>query len=333
MEGIKLALGCPIRDDYLRFAKRMGMEYVQTNAPIFENQEYWTYDELARMVDKADSFGLKILSVENTPAQFYDKLLWGLPGKERQLDHYRTCIENVGRVGIPIMGYHFMPTSVWRDVDRAMVHGDVAFTAYHHQTIDRDGPQPHNLCDPSLVGAPEEKLWENYEYFIKGILPTAAQANVKLAMHPDDPPVREINGVKRLFYSVEQFKKAWELVEGHPNWGLDFCMGSISELDGAASVGEFIDFFAPKGAICYCHFRDVSGCMCSPEQGFHETFLGEGNYDPAEMLLRLHRQGFAGHLIDDHVGAIPDDPGNFQAHAQAIGYMQGLVRMADYLNK
>ena len=110
MEGIKLALGCPIRDDYLRFAKRMGLEYVQTNAPIFENQEYWTYDELARMVDKADSFGLKILSVENTPAQFYDKLLWGLPGKERQLDHYRTCIENVGRVGIPIMGYHFMPT-------------------------------------------------------------------------------------------------------------------------------------------------------------------------------------------------------------------------------
>jgi mannonate dehydratase len=95
---------------------------------------------------------------------------------------------------------------------------------------------------------------------------------------------------------------------------------------GAANVFEMIDYFGPLGKIFYVHFRDVQGSV--PK--FAECFLGDGNYDPAEVVLRLKQVGFNGFLLDDHVPfVIGDTPWGHRARGHAIGYMQGLLRMAD----
>ena len=331
MKGIKIAMGCYTKcdDDFLTFAQQMGLKYVQIHVPTFEDQPgYWRYDDLARMVEKVDSYGIKLLSIENTPHEFYDKLLLGLPGREQQLENYCKCIENMGKAGIPILGYHFMANGVWRTSFSAKGRGGTEFSAYDH-AIAEGGYKECGGGGDEVRGLPEEKLWENYEYFIKGILPTAAQAGVKLAMHPDDPPVAQIDGVNRLLYSVDQYKKAWKIAGGHPNWGLDFCIGTISEMGGSKTVNEIIDFFTPKGHIFYCHFRDVQGCVSDGR--FQECWMGEGNYNPAQVLVALSQKGFDGHLIDDHVGRMAGDDLGRRAHAREIGYMQGLVCMADYL--
>ena len=69
MKGIKIAMGCYTKcdDDFLTFAQQMGLKYVQIHVPTFEDQPgYWRYDDLARMVEKVDSYGIKLLSIENT---------------------------------------------------------------------------------------------------------------------------------------------------------------------------------------------------------------------------------------------------------------------------
>jgi mannonate dehydratase len=93
---------------------------------------------------------------------------------------------------------------------------------------------------------------------------------------------------------------------------------------GAANVLAMIEHFGPRGKILYVHFRDVQGTV----PAFQECFLGEGNYDPAEIMLALHRSGFTGFLLDDHVPHLDDDtPWCHRGRAHAIGYMQGLLNM------
>jgi mannonate dehydratase len=172
----------------------------------------------------------------------------------------------------------------------------------------------------------EEQMWANYEYFMRAVLPVAEEAGIKLALHPDDPPVPMLGGVARLFRNVEGFKRAHEIAQSDA-WGLDLCLGCCSEMPGgAANVMAMIEHFGPLGRILYIHFRDVQGTVPS----FQECFIGEGNYDPAHVMLALKNNGFTGFLLDDHVPHVVDDsPWGHRARAHAIGYMQGLLRMME----
>src|SRR5271170_6020172 len=63
----------------------------------------------------------------------------------------------------------------------------------------------------------EEQMWGNYIYFIKAVLPVAEEAGVKMALHPDDPPVPMLGGVARIFKSPEDFKRAWARYANSPS--------------------------------------------------------------------------------------------------------------------
>jgi mannonate dehydratase len=174
----------------------------------------------------------------------------------------------------------------------------------------------------------ENQMWSNYEYFIKAVLPVAEEEGIRLALHPDDPPVPMLGGVARLFWRPEGFKKAYEIAGRSQAWALDLCLGCCSEMEGGkANVTEMIEYFAPKGVIAYIHFRDVQGSV--PD--FTECFIGDGNYDPAEIIILLARTGFDGFLLDDHVPKMDGDSDwNHRGRAHAIGYMQGLIRMLEF---
>jgi mannonate dehydratase len=175
-----------------------------------------------------------------------------------------------------------------------------------------------------------EAMWANYERFMHAVLPVARDAGVKLALHPDDPPVPMLGGVARIFSTPDDFRRAERIAEATgagEAWGLDLCLGCCSEMPGGrANVVEMIEHFGPRGKILYVHFRDVQGTV----PAFQECFLGEGNWDPAEIMLLLRRSGFDGFLLDDHVPIMDGDtPWGHRARAHAIGYMQGLLNMLD----
>jgi mannonate dehydratase len=99
---------------------------------------------------------------------------------------------------------------------------------------------------------------------------------------------------------------------------------------GVANVREMISFFGPKGRIFYVHFRDVQGTV----PRFQECFIGEGNYDPAEIMLLLKRSGCTGFVLDDHVPRMVGDvPYGYRGRAHAIGYMQGILNTIETLGQ
>jgi mannonate dehydratase len=168
-------------------------------------------------------------------------------------------------------------------------------------------------------------VWKNYTYFIQALTPVAEEAGVRLALHPDDPPVRSLGGVARIFSSLDGLKRASEIASS-PAWGMDLCLGTISEMGRAAAVMSAIDYFGPRGEVVYVHLRDVRGTV----PNFEECFLGEGNYRPIQVLKRLMDVGFTGFILDDHTPQVVNDSSyGYRGRAHAIGYIQGLLETLD----
>ena len=328
-----------LTDEKLRFAAQLGITSVQMNTPKLPGEHRWELDDLQQLVDKCQEYNQTLEAIENVPIHFYDKAMLGLPGRDEQIEHYQATIRNLGRAGIPILGYHFMPNSVWRTSRTTVGRGGVHVTAFDmagirptsgsSDQLQYVAKQDERIGQMVVTGDPdrivtEDEMWSNYEYFMRAVLPVAEEAGVKLALHPDDPPVEMLGGVARIFRNVEGFKRA-ESISQSDAWGLDLCLGCCSEMPGGASnVVEMIEHFGPRGKILYVHFRDVQGTV----PVFQECFIGEGNFDPAETMLTLHRNGFRGFLLDDHVPHMDDDTvWSHRGRAHAIGYMQGLIRM------
>ena len=345
--NIRVAVGQfhELTDEKLRFAAQIGATGIQMNNPTLPGETRWEEADVRALVAKTEASGLKFEAIENVPTHFYDKVMLGLPGRDEQIDNYNRTIRAVGRAGVPVLGYHFMPNSVWRTERLAPTRGGAGATRFDQKVVDAIAePQELRKFMPTTLGRPssmpvygkdgpvisEEAMWANYEYFIKAVLPVAEEEGVRLALHPDDPPVPMLGGVARLFYRPWGFTHAYELSGGSPAWGLDLCLGCCSEMPGGkANVTELIEFFAPRNRIAYIHFRDVKGTV--PD--FTECFIGDGNFDPAEVMVLLARTGFDGFLLDDHVPKMEGDTDwNHRGRAHAIGYMQGLIRMGEFLH-
>lgn len=304
------------------FARQLGVEGIQFNTPDLPGDKgFWEVDDLVALRRRCADAGLRLEALENVPMAFYDKVLTGAPGRDEQLENLARTIRNLAAAEIPMLGYHFMPTFVWRT---AVVpgRGGARVTAFREADVAAGNLVDYPQVDPGLrIDA--EQMWDNYRVFCDAVFPVAEEVGVRLALHPDDPPVEAIGGVARLFNHPENFRTAYDIAQRSEAWGLDLCLGTTSEMvGGAAAVEEMISYFVPRGRVFYVHFRDVQGTV--PE--FQECFLGEGNYHPPTVMRRLIDLGFDGFLLDDHVPHIAGDTDwGHRARAHAIGYMQALL--------
>jgi mannonate dehydratase len=340
-QSMRIALGqIPWPDEeYLLFARQLGLAGIQFNTPRLPGTERWEYEDLVALRERCESYGLRVEAIENIPNAFYERCMLGLSGREQELEHVRATIRNIGRAGIPVLGFNFMPGSVWRTSMTAPGRGGARVSAFDFEAASdpaRAGDvfiarrDRRILEDESFVrdahfgmGAElaEDAVWCNFGHFMEGILPAAEEAGVRLALHPDDPPVPVLGGIARVFRSVDALRRAVEIADS-PAFGLELCLGTISEMGGEAAVLDAIKSFGPAGKIVYVHFRDVQGTV----PRFQESFLGEGNFDPLKVMRALKSVGYSGFILDDHVPRMTGD--SQYAHrgrAHAIGYLQALL--------
>lgn len=319
-------------DDYLTFARQLGVKGIQFNIQrstqdLSDKLGYWTLEDLKRLKQRVNDFELDLEAIENVPRHFYLKAMLGLPGRDEQIENYQKIVRNMGEAGIPVLGINWMPNGVWR-TPKAFGRAGVTVTSFD-MALAEAGQLTNGIFEvPEAQGKTysEDEMWDNYFYFMERVIPVAEEAGVKIALHPDDPPVESLGGIARLFRNPAGFKKALEGVPS-PNHGLDFCMGCFSEMyyaDKSSGQGvlDALRYFGERGKIFYIHFRDVKGCV--PK--FDECFLGEGNVDVVAAIRTLKEVGFTGFIIDDHVPQMIDDSGwNHRGRAWSTGYIMALV--------
>jgi len=303
--------------EIIEFAHQIGVQDIQFNTPRLPGESRWEYADLLDLRTRCEQAGLRLNAIENVPIPFYVKAMLGLPGRDEQIENMQATIRNLGRAGIPIFGYHFMPNGVWRTSTTARTRGNAQTTGYDHAQAEN---APFSFARE--YGADE--MWANYTYYIKAILPVAEEAGVKLALHPDDPPVPTLGGVARLMRNFDGFKRALEIGDS-PNHGLDFCVGSWSEMSPEECLTG-LRYFGERGKILYVHFRDVLGTVPS----FREAFIGEGNLDMFQVMQILKELNFRGFLIDDHVPRMVGDTG-WVSRSRAFANGQ-MITMLEVLN-
>lgn len=166
----------------------------------------------------------------------------------------------------------------------------------------------------------EEELWASLEYFLRRVLPVAEKANVKLAMHPDDPPLSPIRGVGRIMRSIENYQRLLD-ISASPMNGITLCQGNFTLM--TSDLPSEIRRFGKK--IFFVHFRDVKG---TPSR-FEETWHDAGQTDMLACMRAYKDIGFNGVLRPDHVPTVEGDSNQNAGYSAfgrlyAIGYIRGL---------
>jgi mannonate dehydratase len=283
-----------------------------------EGDHPWELAPLALLQGLVEAEGFRLEVIEDNPPM--DRIRLGRPGREEEIEYFCTLVRNLGRLGIPVLCYNWSALLGWVRTELALRgRGGAIVAGYDHRRF-RDATMP------GLEATDEADLWENLRFFLDRVLPVAESAGVRLAMHPDDPPLSPVRGVPRIMRSVEAFERLLELNPSEAN-GLTLCQGNFTLMTD--DLPAVIERFGRTGRVHFVHFRDVRG---TPER-FVETFHDEGPTDMLACVRAYARAGVDAVLRTDHTPTLEGDSAAVPGYSNlgrlhAIGYVQGLCEAA-----
>jgi mannonate dehydratase len=303
----RLARQCGVECAVGTFGPRRDMSAPRENLP-------WSYPSLVRMKTAYENGGFELAVIESRPP--LDKAKLGLEGRDEEIEHACGLIRNMGMLGIPVWCYEWMPVFNWlRTSNTVPTRGGALATGYDHDL----------MCDAPATEygvVSEEQLWDNLKYFLDRVVPVAEKANVKLAMHPDDPPLSPIRGLGRIMRSIENYQRLLDLFPSEVN-GIALCQGNFTLMTG--DLPDTIRRFGREGKVFFVHFRDVRGTA----KKFVETFHDDGQTDMLACMRAYRDIGYEGVLRVDHVPTMEGDSNVAAGYSSigrvfGVGYVKGL---------
>ena len=297
----------------------------------------WSHESIKALSDAAAAHGLVFDVVESVPVPEEIKL--GSKEAPALIDAYCENLRRLGAAGVKCVCYNFMPVFDWLRSDLAKQASDGSNSlAYNEAEVLAMNPAEGGLSLPgwdesyTLDGLrallsryeaiDENQLWRNLHTFLEAVIPAAAGAGIKMAIHPDDPPWG-IFGLPRIITNQPNYDKFLKLVD-MPENGLTFCTGSLGA-DPQNDLPAMIRRYADR--IHFVHLRNIK---ITGERCFHEVghLSSCGSLDMAEIIRALKETGFDGYIRPDHGRMIWGEQGKpgYGLFDRALGaaYINGL---------
>jgi mannonate dehydratase len=232
------------------------------------------------------------------------------------------------------MGYYFGLAGVWghwRQCDQGGGRGDAGYKSFDYERV-KDapaipvnevwgGPIPDDGLEGTLGEVTLDEMWGRIQFFLENLIPVAEEEGVRLAAHPDDPPVPTLRKTARLLTSHDAYRKLTELVPSQAN-ALEFCQGTVAEM--GQDIYDAIRYFGERDQICYVHFRNVRGDFPTD---FDEVFIDEGDVNMIKAMQIYKEVGFEGTMIPDHSPRVTCQEPWHAGMAFALGYMRAAMQM------
>src|SRR6266852_5178250 len=318
--GIQLAELFALDDDHkIRLAAQIGITHAIVGVlPALSRVPRDRYVETLQKIKAGFlAAGMIFAGVESHPVPA-EKIKLGLPGRDEEIENYIAAIEALAQAGVPMVCYNWMAGIGWyRTRTDIPGRGGALLSEFDNEAAKQQG-----LTEWGEVS--EARIWSNIEYFLKAVIPVAEQVNVKMALHPDDPPLSPLRGIGRILTSAANYRRVLKMVPSPVN-GITFCQANFKLMgeDIAALAREW----CAQKKIFFVHFRDVAGTR----ERFRETFHDNGPVDLAYMLRVYHECQFEGPMRPDHAptldGESNDNPGYAMGgKVLAIGYMRSEER-------
>ncbi|MDR2465499.1 MAG: mannonate dehydratase [Streptococcaceae bacterium] len=308
--------------------------------------DVWPEEKIKALMDEVHEAGLEMEVIESV--NIHDDIKIGLPSRDQYIENYKETIRNLGKFGVKVICYNFMPIFDWLKTDLHFELPDGSFTMKYEKAGIEKSPQemvdsvlnnsngvilpgwePERLATvmelfEAYSEVDEAKLRDNFKYFMEGIMPALKETGIKMAIHPDDPPY-SVFGLPRIVKNREDLDWLMTAVD-EPENGITFCTGSIGEdpkNDVVAIVGEF----AKRGRIPFAHVRNIK--FLNETDHFEAPHLSEmGSLDMHAVVKALYDNGFDGYIRPDHGRMIWGEEGRpgYGLYDRAIGasYLLGL---------
>lgn len=288
-----------------------GMKGIVTAIYDIPVGEAWPYEKIMELKKTVEDAGLKISVIESVPV--HEDIKIGLPTRDQYIENYKETLRSLGKAGIPVVCYNFMPIFDWTrsSLDYLLPDGSTALI-YEEEVIEKMDPLTGELSLPGwdtsyekgklqqlfdhYKNVDEEKLWENLKYFLKEIIPVAEEANVKMAIHPDDPPWG-IFGLPRIITNKENLERFLSLYDSPYN-GITMCSGSLGS-DPKNDFPEMLRYFGKKGRVHFVHARNVkhTGPRSFQESAHPSSY---GSLDMYEIIRAMKDFDYKGPIRPDH---------------------------------
>ncbi|NCA92750.1 mannonate dehydratase [bacterium] len=300
--------------------------------------EVWSEESIARLKYLTEKSGLKFEVIESVPV--HEDIKLGLPTRDKFIDAYKENIRRLGKAGVKCICYNFMPVFDWTrtQLDKASFDNSTSLVYYRSQ-LKKMNPLHGELSLPGwdssykkedmvklfneYKSVDEEKLFDNLKYFLEQIIPVAESYDVKMAIHPDDPPW-PIFGLPRIITGEKNLDRFLKLVDSPYN-GLTFCVGSLGA-DKNNDMVSLVRKYSQLGRIHFMHIRNIK----LTQDGFEETAHDQtyGSIDIIGVIKALVDTNFTGYIRPDHGRMIWGEKGKpgYGLYDRALGasYINGI---------
>lgn len=301
------------------YARQCGVNHGVIRLPETPEFDLTDRRHWQEVVDRFLNAGIRPVAIEPMPNALHDHIKAGDALRDASIDAVRRMFPIMDALEIRTICLNFMAHIGWYRTSHTFAErGGAQVTAFRREDF---------VCPTEACISPEE-LWGNLEYFLKAVVPEAEKYGIRLAFHPDDPPVAQLGGVSRILISPEAVDKAIHLVESD-NVGVCLCQGCYAAM--GENVMEVIDRFGAQNKIFMVHFRDVAGTR----EEFHETFHDNGPTDMAKALEHYRKWECHVPIRIDHVPTMAGEQTDVPGYASigrlfAIGYLKGLLDAQGY---
>lgn len=281
--------------------------------------EIWPLDKIMELKKDIEANDLAFETVESV--NVHEDIKLGVPSRDHYIENYIVSLKNLGKAGVNVVCYNFMPVFDWTrtDLAKTLYDGSTAM-AYDYHLIAGKSPQDmvkeiqSNSNGFSLPGweperlrelthlfeqysdIDEEKLMDNLGYFLKAVVPEAEKCGIRLALHPDDPPC-SVFGLPRIVTSEKNLDKIVKLIDS-PSNALTICSGSLGS-NPNNDIPKIIRRFGKMDRIGFAHIRNIQ---------IHEPWVFNevahkskfGSLDVYDMMRALYEVGYEGPIRPDH---------------------------------
>jgi mannonate dehydratase len=320
--GSALAAGTP-DEAGARRVKQLGVDHVIARYP---GPIPWREARLRELIDRLNGHGL---AVGNIMISGFPDTIAGRPGRVEEIQKVIDSIRAAGKVGLPVIEYNFYAHRLTEGYYEEIGRAGAGLTAFDYDRV-KDLPPLEQEGAHSL-----EEMWTNVTYFLEAVVPVAAQSGVRLALHPNDPPVPISRGSGQIMSTLAGWKRLVDIVKS-PSNGITFDCGVAREL-GEDPV-EVCRYFGERDCINHVHYRNVK--LRRPYEKYTEVFLDEGDNNMFRVMKELVRQNYPRLIYPEHPRALDYDRerpgfrsfypggGGYAGLAFNVGYTRAMLQAA-----